>query len=95
VDDIARTKAALDAEFRRVGVSWEALLELLLGPSDFSSGGLRAVGVDADLALPLLRGLPKEAGTAAFVATFRMENFNAFSGRARDRHTFESGEQGA
>ncbi|HEX4469576.1 MAG TPA: hypothetical protein VH080_08575 [Gemmatimonadaceae bacterium] len=78
--EIEQAKAAVDAELRRVGVQLDELLNWQAHVDPRNAGGCVAVGFSVDVALPILRALPDQAGTSAFLAAIR-DHLVEFNGR--------------
>ena len=63
-----QARAAVAAECLRLGLPLEILMEELLERAASDRAALRAVGLDVEALLPLLRSLPNGVGCEAVIA---------------------------
>ena len=68
-NDLLKLHADLDAEFRRIGVTWDAIRSAVLAahPAETAAGQTATI-VKAPALMPLLREVPDGAGLQAFLA---------------------------
>src|SRR4051812_47993131 len=85
-----RVQQEIESELRRGGVDPAKLDEALFGPlptgPQADSGGLAGIGFDAMAFLAVLRELPDDAGTSAFLTSLSRDQAITLRGSRRDTH---------